>query len=506
MSATRYRVGEELLSAAQMVELGRTSPDVFYSLFFPRTLRQESAPFHLELDRALEDPSKRFVLGKMFRGSAKTTRLRTYTARRVAYGLSKTIVYVGASEGHASRSIKWVRKQIELNKVFSGVFGLRLGEKKSETEIEVISDTLSTSMWLLGLGYTGNVRGINFDDYRPDLIILDDIITEESAATDEQREKVADLVEGALRGSLAPASEEPNAKMVMLQTPLNQEDITSEWEKDPQVFTITAPIWTKESLEFPIDEQESSWPVRYPSPVVREMKRGYAARNRLSVWMREYEVTLVTPEKRAFRREWLQPIDIMPKHTLNILAIDPLPPPSDREIAKGLSGKDYECLMVVGHAEGNYYCKDYAVGQGHKPNWTVEKFFELAVKHQVLKVVISAIAYEKTLKWILEQEMTRRGIFFQIDLDTDKRKKYHRIVGSLSGLGSMRKLFCHSSHTELIEQFSRYDQVLHEDVLETFALGVGRLANPVLEVGEDAYEKAMFQEQRRKPLRLRGAP
>ena len=77
-------------------------------------------------------------------------------------------------------------------------------------------------------GITGSLRGINFDDYRPDLIIVDDPQTDETAATLEQRNKVADLILGAVKNSLAPATEEPNAKLVMAITPQHNEDISQQ--------------------------------------------------------------------------------------------------------------------------------------------------------------------------------------------------------------------------------------------------------------------------------------
>jgi hypothetical protein len=393
-----------------------------------------------------------------------------------------------------------------MNKTLAGVFGLTLESKKSETEIDIRNASTGTISWILGAGITGNIRGINFDDYRPDLIILDDIVTDENAATLEQREKVIDLVEGALKGSLTPATEEPNAKMVLAQTPLNPEDVVAELEKDPQWAKVVASIFSKETANLPADEQVSSWEVRNPTAVVRADKAAAFAKNRGSIWMREEEVSLITPERRVFKPEWLQPVDIMPEITYNIMAIDPVPPPSEREVEKGLAGKDYECLMVVGHSGGRYFCREYAANRGHEPNWTVNEFFRLAQKWDVVKVCITAVAYEKTLKWIFEQEMRRRGIYYVIELVTDKRAKYHRIVSSLSGYGSAGRLFCGSDQTELLSQFTEYDQVKHDDVLECFALGVSRLANPVTEMGASTYQQIQIAGRGYKVPKLRSAP
>lgn len=506
MAAVTYRVGDKELSAEEMMRLGARSPDTFYKLFFPKTARQKSPSFHLELDAVLDDPSQHFVHARMFRGSAKTTRLRMFTARRIAYALSRTILYIGASEGHGARSIKWLRRQIEVNKVLTGVFQLEPGSKWQETELEIVNRITGTSTWVMGAGYTGNIRGINFDDYRPDLIILDDVLTDENSATLDQREKVIDLIEGALKGSLAPETEEPNAKMVMLQTPMHAEDASSEIARDPTWRTIDVPIWTRETLDLPADQQVSVWEERLPTSTVRAMKQGYAQRNRLSIWAREFEVRLVTPEQRAFRTEWLQIVNIMPAHTMNVLAIDPVPPPSEIQIEKGFAKKDFEALAVVGRYEDKYFLREYSINRGHEPNWTISELFRLAQKWRVVKIVIETIAYQRTLKWLFEQEMRRRGIYYVVEGVSDKRKKYHKIVSSLSGIASQSQFFCLESHTDFISQFTDYPKSDHDDILDAVALALSRIINPVLEVGAEEYAKIQVHGRGHKIPRLRGAP
>ena len=187
------------LKLAEAVALGAVNNDIYAHTFFPNTFRQPSPAFQKEVWRDLDDPSVRYSNQRIFRGGAKTTIARVNTSKRIAYGVSKTILYVGASEGAAARSGAWLRNAVERNKLWSGTFALAPGRKWTDIEFEVWHDTLKTNIWCLFVGITGNIRGINFDDYRPDYIVLDDILTDENCATHEQREKVSDLVHGALK-------------------------------------------------------------------------------------------------------------------------------------------------------------------------------------------------------------------------------------------------------------------------------------------------------------------
>src|SRR5262252_8980951 len=89
------------LSIDELVRLCAIDDQLFCRTFFPKAARQTPAPFHSDIWRNLNDPAKRYVNLVCFRDSAKTTILRMFTGKRVAFNLSKTILYVGASEPHA---------------------------------------------------------------------------------------------------------------------------------------------------------------------------------------------------------------------------------------------------------------------------------------------------------------------------------------------------------------------------------------------------------------------
>ena len=247
----------------EIVELGALDGELYSRTFFPKTFRQPNAPFHRDMWQLL-DSTHRQINMQVFRDGAKTTICRAYTSKRIAYGLARNILYIGKSEAHALRSIAWLRRQVEFNKVWAQTFGLRKGSRWTDEESEIIHEVEGASCWILGMGITGSVRGINRDDYRPDLIVLDDIVDEENAATVDQRNKINNLIYGAVARSLAPASENPDAKIVALQTPLNKEDYSTLATRDPEWVSRVYSCWTRETQDARPQAQESSWPARRP--------------------------------------------------------------------------------------------------------------------------------------------------------------------------------------------------------------------------------------------------
>ena len=123
---------------------------VLYShTFFPKTLRQESAPFHPELFATLDNPRNRFVGIEVFRGGAKTTLARLFTSKRVAYGISRTVMYNSASQGHSLRSVRWLRRQVEYNYIWANFYGLSKGDKWTDEHLEIRHEKLDIPITII---------------------------------------------------------------------------------------------------------------------------------------------------------------------------------------------------------------------------------------------------------------------------------------------------------------------------------------------------------------------
>jgi hypothetical protein len=482
------------LSVDELVQLCAVDNELFETTFFPKSVRQKGAPFHADIWRHLEDPSKRYINLICFRDSAKTTKLRVFTGKRIAYNLSKTILYISASEAHSARSIRWIRNRIEpkmgaggqeVQEPFAKTFGLRPGAKWTDTELEIFHGVDAVPIWILGAGITGNVRGINFDDYRPDLIVLDDILTDENGATLDQREKITDLVMGSLKGSLAAASDSPNAKLVMLNTPQAIDDVVHIAERDPEFFSVRYPCWTKETMDLDVNQQESSWPTRHPTDARRAEKRAAIALNRLSTFSKEKEVRVISRETAMFKEEWLRFYEDPPEGGQTVLAIDPTPPPTKLLDQKQLKKKDFQVVGALRREGGNFYVLDYEALQGAPPSWVIAKFYEMRFKWRPYKCMVETTAYQASLKWILEQEMIKRQQWTTIEPFNDIKSKLVRIQSTLHGLASSGRLFIKRDMTGFIEQWIKYPAVEFDDILDFAAIGCIGLSNAYLENEED---------------------
>ncbi len=481
----------------ELVELGAIDGNIFAQTFFPKTMRMKSPPFNKEVWDALDSKS-RLVSLQLFRGASKTTTCRVFAARKIAYAQARTILWIGKSQDKSIDSVRWFRKQVEFNRLYADTFQLRPGSKWQDIACEVYHGVDEIPITILAYGITGPIRGINIDDYRPDLILLDDIIDEEIGASKIQMEAVENLVYGAVKQSLAPATEAPDAKMVLLQTPIARDDISMKSLNDPEWRAVRVPCWTKETEELNLYERVSAWEDRFPSETLRREKELAIQRNNVSTFSREMELKVVAKENAAFLPDWLRYYDLEPDNSFqSVMWIDPVPPPSEKELERGLRDKDYEVLAIVTKIGDKYYLREYSAKHGHEPSWTVAEFFRLAIKYRPRRIYVESVAYQRTLAWLLRKAMESQRQYFVIEEVTDKRKKHQRILDGLSGPASNFKLYVKPrEHQDFIQQFLDYPSVAHDDIIEAVAGCVEKLSGHQFDTPVDSWQDLMESDEK----------
>lgn len=455
----------EPVSLEEIIQLGAADPQFYCRHWFPKTVRQASPSFHDEIWSVLDADLTRLVAIKVFRGGAKTTLLRLFASRRIAYAISRFIIFLSASQKQAIFSLDWLRGAIEYNKPWAQAFGLRPGKKWAGDDIEIYHGVDRVPIRVMALGMTGQLRGFNFDDYRPDLIIPDDPGDDENQGTLEQREKSRNLFYGALVPSLAPASECPEAKITMLQTPIAPNDLIESAAGDPSWKTLAFGCFN--------ENQESRWPSRWSTEELREMKQSHVNRNQLAVWMREYECKIVSEELSRFRLPWLKYYDSVPDGGRTYLAIDPAPPETELDLtSKRVKKRSYQAVAVVRAVGGNVYLCTYDRSRGDAPDEFISKVLSMIFEWRPQAIGVETVAYQKTLKWILEQAMTRQKLFLPVYGIEDRRAKPDRITQTITDIAVAGKLYVSKSQTEFLEEFAAYPNVEHPDLLDVVSMGI----------------------------------
>lgn len=464
------------LSPRELIELAAVD-SVFYSrTFFPNTFRQTSPWFHRQVWTLLDSPEYQYIGMEIFRGGAKTTLIRANTSKRIAYGISRVILPVSASLAHASRTVRWVRRQVENNTFWAQTFRLRKGSKWSDEELEIVNETAECSIYVLAVGISGQIRGVNLDDYRPDFIIADDPCDEENSGTEEQRKKTAALFFGALAPGLAPRSEQPHSKMALLQTSLDKDDLINTAHRDPQWKTVRFPILQEEDGS---KEKVSAWPERWTTKELMANKEAYTRRGQLHIWLREYECTVTSPEDAPLKVEWLKTFEVEPEGGVVYIGIDPAI--SDNKSA-------HKFAIVVIKVKGpDVYVLDHFAQTGVNPEEAWNQFLIFALRYRPYQVPVESIAYQKALAFYFREKMKALGTFWAILEYQDRRKKRDRILQAYVGRATEGHFHVRATDHEFISAWTSWRVSQDSDLLDAGAIALSAASNLLLlsDGGED---------------------
>lgn len=409
---------------------------------------------------------------KIYREGAKTTLTRVLGAHRISYGLSHFICFVSEAEKHAQYSVQWLRRHVKYNRQWTETYQLRLG-KAAETEIEIIHEGLGHTIRVVGLGMSGQLRGFNVDDDRPDFIVVDDADGDKSISSETVREKNKDLFFGALVRSLVSPVENPSAKVVVLQTPTHGNDIIETISKSPR--------WATKKFGCFDERGRSRWPSRHPDEYLLEEKKSYIDSHNLSKWMREMECEIVPTETRSFREEWLNFWDVLPEGLVYYMAIDPAP----KGINEPREDAAYQAAVVIGCAGQRVFLVEYGIGRGQGLDELATEVFRLFLKYRPITVVVETVAYQKVCAWYLKNESYKRQIFLPIQEVVDRQNKDSRIIDAVRQIAAQGNLYVHRAHHEFLREYMDFPDPERKDVIDAFAMAV-KSRNPALAGGFEA--------------------
>jgi hypothetical protein len=405
----------------------------------------------------LENPANRYIGLSTFRDSAKTTLARAYIMKRIAYCISRTIMAVNISAPKAQHTTRWLMRQIEFNRPFAQAFKLRKGDKWTPEWFTCINAE-DQPVNVVASGITSGLRGLNIEDYRPDFIFADDISDRENTATEDQRAKANETFFAQLVRSLAPRSEAPLSQLALGQTPINSYDIISQAGKDPQFKVFKYSCFDASG--------QSSWAARRSTDELLAEKQGYINRNMLSLWLAEMECELVSGETQSFEKRWLRYFTVFPGEGQVVICIDP----ASSEEAKA----DFFAIVVLLFHGANVYLLEYTLQRGMMPDAACAYVFEYALRYGARDVVVETVAYQKILKWYLEQEIQKRRIWLTVHKYDDKRNKDDRMVQAITQVAPYGNLWVREEMSEFLEVFELYGPGYggKVDLLDAVSIGI----------------------------------
>lgn len=186
---TDYENNKEENKYLRIKEECRYDFEKFCRTFLGEQFSSTWSTFHYDLVNSLEDiifnhqKEETKNVRAAPRGHAKSTFVSfAFILWCICYEYKKTIILISCSADMARLFLTRIREELEFNELIINAFGKLQGSSKWNNS-EILT---STGVYCVGKGAGQQMRGLNFKS-RPDLVIIDDLESEESVATETQR-------------------------------------------------------------------------------------------------------------------------------------------------------------------------------------------------------------------------------------------------------------------------------------------------------------------------------
>lgn len=424
----------------------------FAKLFFTDMMEYDTAEFQEQMYNDLQVCDR--LAQAAPRGFTKSTiGAVIYPCWASLLMVRRDICIISASETLAVEFLRKVRIQLTTNQKIMGLFGDVQSDKWTENHI-----VLKNGVNIRAKGAGGQIRG-----FRPDCIILDDIETDESVESEEQRKKLKEWLLKACLNTLLPGGQ-----LILQGTLIHPLAVLSDFVDMPRQGWVRRKYRAyKDGIE---DEGHELWPVARPHQWLQQRKSEIGSWAFAAEFMNDPRLDDSVPIKESYLRYWdykpSEEVRVLPSQYSTVITIDPAYSEDDKA--------DYKvCVPVHCDVHQNRYLGDYI--RTHEPSGTfIDACLNLWLRHkkscialgipnsgtekEFFKAFVNRANERKLYPPIVELKNT----FVNADTGVSTRNKKRRIIAALQPVFEQGKYYIHTNHTEARDELltigsSRWD-------------------------------------------------
>ena len=281
-----------------------------------------------------------------------------------------------------------------------------------------------------GHGAKTGVRGTVELNTRPQLAVLDDLISDEDARSDTVIAGIEEVVYKAIDYALHPRK----SKIIWSGTPFNA--------KDPLYKAVESGAWAVNVYpvceEFPCEKEEfrSAWPDRFTYEYVKGKYEKALQSGQIATFNQELMLRIMSEEDRLIEDQDLVWFDrsavLVLKDIYNIYIT------TDFATTEKASG-DFSVISVWALSHNSEWLWIDGICKKQTMEKNVDDLFELVVEHRPLSVGIEITGQQRGFVSWIQKEMVARGVFFNLACEpgssqpglrpnTNKMQRFNSVV------------------------------------------------------------------------------
>lgn len=428
--------------------------------------------FHKDWYRDLSFNKLVGVILVTFRESAKTSIAKIKVTHAICYKKKKFIIWTSYDQRKAEANLYDIALELQTNKRIISDFGQLFFESKMEekyTKKKSIGEFITSNRIKVKAYSTGqSPRGEVYGEYRPDLIVLDDIETLKTIESEAMTDQVTDYIDELLGGLAGYAN-----IIVLGNRLIEGGSITyiEEKVKDDEKWSVyDIPVLIDDEIVWKDKYVKTNEEARIINNVIEdseyhkvslETKKkllGYQAYNR------EMLNTPITDEEREFKKEWWQYItsqELAVKKTRRYLTIDTA---ISEKVANDNTGIVDNCVDQENY--WNFRAYKFRIN----PKELIDLLFTWHKSNNYEAIGIEKTIYLQAIKPFLEEEMRERSVFLPIvELQHNQTAKETRIRGLIPRYSNKGIKHVVGECKPLEEEMYVFPKGLKDDVLDAAA-------------------------------------
>ena len=444
-------------------ELVKRSLEFFFPIYLHQYIKYDTAPFHKEIFSILQNEKYKLAVIAAFRGSAKSTIVTTAYVLWSILGTPqcKFIIICSQTEVKSRQHLNNIKDQLLQNELLKKDLGPFEEERNNlGNATALIIKRMNVKIMICSVEQS--IRGMRHNQYRPDLIILDDIDDLDSVKTKEGRNKTFDW----LTGDIIPAGTS-KTRIIAIGNLLHEDCVLKRLEKKIENGELKR--MNGIYREYPIVDSKGNplWPSKYPT--LESIEEEHEKTLDEISWQREFMLKIISSDEQIVKPEWIKLYDALPTGKPRNISIG---------IDLAISEKDSTdyTAMVVGYVYGlgknmKIFIKRNPINTRIPFPVQAEYVKQLVATEKLVfekvKLYIENNGYQKALVQVLDARL------YEVEgVPTGRNDKAMRLRMTTSLIKEGRVLFDKEGCEELLDQLLGFGKEKHDDLVDAFSLMV----------------------------------
>jgi hypothetical protein len=376
---------------AAIIEALAADRELAHQVLFDHRHPDATPDFHKSIIEDYASAEPRIVV-MAFRGGAKSSLLEEFALLEALFQRCHNILLLGNSYQMICDRLRAIKHELEHNEHIIDLFGDQVGPIWNENQI-----VLTNGVTIQARGARQSLRGTRHLQWRPDLVLGDDLEDEENAATDEARDKIMSW----LLASVLPAMD-PKGRIRINGTPLDPKSLLEKLRVLPGWRSSIYPAALPASPN-PDDWEQPLWPSRFPLDTLRDQYQTFAENGKVNLFMQEMMCRAEDPKTKLFQHRHIVINPSPPAHAPIMAFCDPA-----RTTKLRTSARTGYAVWSWTNNRKLYVHK--AVGHFHKPDEIVNELFALNDRFSPVAIGVEPDGLEEFIFQPLRTAQVERGV------------------------------------------------------------------------------------------------